>query len=140
MLQATNRITLKNVKKSDYWNLIALIVWNHFSEKTFQNENLIQITEEWFGVSKDGKYYLTGPQWNSRTYTFKDFKRTLCCIKLTLTRHNYTVYIKIYTDGNITHSAQYNQVSTPYTPQFYPKALDLMNWCIKNNFLNLVHS
>jgi hypothetical protein len=50
-------ITLENVRKSNYWDLIASLVWNHYSEKEFQDESRIEITENWYGKGNDGDKY-----------------------------------------------------------------------------------
>lgn len=51
MKLVAQNITLENVKNSDYWNLIAILVWDHYSEKEEQDESKIKIEESWFGKS-----------------------------------------------------------------------------------------
>jgi len=50
-------ITLENVKKSDYWNLISILVWNHYSEEKYQDDSKIEIKEDWYGKCNSGGSY-----------------------------------------------------------------------------------
>lgn len=43
MLKPKN-ITLERVKQSKYWDLIGIMIWNHYSEFRYQRESMIEIT------------------------------------------------------------------------------------------------
>ena len=40
-------INLESIKKSKYWDLIAILVWNHYSEKQYQDESMIEFEENY---------------------------------------------------------------------------------------------
>jgi len=59
-------ITLENVKKSNYWDLISILVWNHYSDKEYQEEDKIEITESWYGKTHGGSSHSS--DWNNTNY------------------------------------------------------------------------
>ncbi len=75
MLKVTNKLTLENVKKSNYWDLISYIVWNHYSETRYQDETLIEIKENWYGKGENGNSSHNN-YWNNADYTELNYKRT----------------------------------------------------------------
>jgi len=38
-------ITLEKIKQPNYWDLMAIIIWNHYSEEKYQDESKIKIEE-----------------------------------------------------------------------------------------------
>ena len=64
-LQAKN-INLESIKKSNYWDLIAILVWNHYSEKSYQDESMIRIEENYYGYSENVTSH--NIKWNNPNY------------------------------------------------------------------------
>jgi len=136
MLLATQNITLENVKKSNYWDLIAHIVWNHYSESKFQDESMVEIKEDWCGVSHNKSSKSMGSQWDNPEYIEDGYIRTLNSIEIIFKRSDYTTWINIMiNDGSVHYFTIYNDKSNHSTPQFYPNNIDVVNWCISNGFL-----
>ncbi len=136
-LQATNNITLENVRKSNYWELIALIVWNHYREKKFQEEENVIFSEEYYGKGKGMSSHSS--QWNDPNFTEGSCIRTLGSIRIKFIRSDYTTFININVEtGNIYHFAIYNDKGNNKTPHHYPQAIDLMNWMLEHEFIELV--
>ena len=138
-LQANN-ITLENVKKSNYWDLIAIIVWNHYSEKPFQDESKITIEESWYGKGINDNSTSHSNNWNNPNYTVKGFIRSLRTIRIILTRNDYITHININVNGNVSCYGIYideNKAKTPYYAGAQ-STLDITNWMLKNNFLQLI--
>lgn len=128
-------ITLENVKKSDYWNLISILVWNHYSETRFQDESKIEITESWYGKGKSSEAF--GKNWDDPNYTEKGYKRTLKAICITFTRSDYVTTIYINNNGNINAFGTYSDKSKKSIPSLTgtQRNLDVTNWMIKNKFV-----
>lgn len=130
-------ITLENVKKSDYWNLIAILIWNHYSEKKYQDDSSIKIEEDWYGKCNSGGNYSI--YWNDPNHFEEGYIRTLDSIKITFKRSDYITYIYIHCDGNINIFGLYSDKSKESSPYFQgsQRNLDITNWMIKNNFINI---
>lgn len=137
-LQANN-ITLENVKKSKYWDLIAILVWNHYSEEKYQDETAIKITEKWYGKFPGGSTHSS--RWDDPNYSEKDCVRTLDSILITFTRSDYTTYIYIHANGNIHCFGKYidNDEYESKRPNYMgaQRNLDITNWLIENNFITI---
>ena len=71
-----NNITLESVKKSNYWNLIGILIWNHYSEKRFQDESMIKIYESWYGQGEEGSSSYS-IHWDNPEYKEKDSDKSL---------------------------------------------------------------
>lgn len=135
-LIATKNITLENVKKSNYWELIALVVWNHYREKKYQDESKVQIIEQWYGKSNGCSSH--SDQWNNPNYSENKFVRTLDKIKIIFTRSDYTTFIGIDVEtGNVSYYAIFNDKNNDRTPNLYPQSIDLMNWMLEHDFIQL---
>ena len=135
MKLVAQNITLENVKKSDYWNLISILVWNHYSELEHQEESKIKIEESWFGKFPGGGSY--SYKWNDPNYSEEGSVRTLNAIVITLEREDYTTYIYLYVDGNINCFGMYSDKSVKKVPYYkgLRRNLDITNWLMKNNFV-----
>ena len=135
MKLVAQNITLENVKKSDYWNLISILVWNHYSELEHQEESKIKIEESWFGKFPGGGSY--SYRWNDPNYSEEGSVRTLNAIVITLEREDYTTYIYLYVDGNINCFGMYSDKSVKKVPYYegLRRNLDITNWLMKNNFV-----
>ena len=138
MKLVAQNITLENVKNSDYWNLIAILVWDHYSEKEEQDESKIKIEESWFGkLSKfpgGGSY---SSKWNNPNYSEEGAVRTLNGIVITFTREDYTTYIYLHVDGNVNCFGVYSDKSITKAPHYggLGRNVDITNWLMKNNFI-----
>lgn len=137
MLKPTNNITLENVKNSNYWELIALIVWNHYREEKYQDESSIKITEDWYGKHKSGGSY--NIKWNNPEFKEEGYVRTLYSIQIEFTRNDYITYIDIKVEtGNISYFGIYTDKSKKRSPNYSPSNINLMNWMLENKFIELV--
>ena len=138
-LKATNKITLENVKKSNYWDLISLLVWNHYSEKKYQDEGLIEITENWYGKGINNGCASYSYHWDNPSHTEEGYLRTLNGIKITLKRSDYNAYINIGTNGRVECYGVYNDVNIKKTPNFYnaQNNVKICNWLLANEFLTI---
>lgn len=140
-LKARN-ITLENVKKSNYWKLISILVWNHYSEKRFQEESKIDIKEDWYGKCNNGGSY--AQRWNNPNFSEEGYVRTLNSIVITFTRNDYITYIYIHVDGNIHCFGKYTNKKDieEYKRPNYTGAernLDITNWLLENNFISIIN-
>ena len=138
----SQNITLENVKKSDYWNLIAILVWNHYSEKQYQDESMIEFEENYRGVSNGCSSY--GKKWDDPNYTEPGLTRELSSILIIFKRTDYVTYIFIHIDGNITCFGKYINCLTEEKKNKSPnyagsqRNLSITNWMIENNFINVI--
>ena len=135
-----HNITLENVKNSDYWNLISILVWDHYSEIEHQDESKIKIKESWFGKFPGGGSYSN--KWNDPNYSEEGSVRTLNAIVITFEREDYTTYIYLYVDGNINCFGMYSDKSLKKTPHYegLSRNLDITNWLMKNNFVTATNN
>lgn len=140
MKLVAQNITLENVNKSDYWNLISILVWNHYSELEHQEESKIKIKESWFGKFPGGGSYSN--KWNDPNYSEEGSVRTLNAIVITFEREDYTTYIYLYVDGNINCFSMYSDKSLKKTPHYegLSRNLDITNWLMKNNFVTATNN
>lgn len=136
MLKAISKnITLENVKKSNYWDLIAMIVWNHYSEKERQDESMVEISEDWCGKTKGGSSH--GKIWQDPSYTDGIHTRTLdkICIKFSRTDYITYIYINVST-GEISWYGLYTDKDKHDQPRFSCfKNIEMTNWLWSNNFI-----
>lgn len=134
-------ITLDNVKKSNYWDLIGIIIWNHYSEEKYQDESMITIYEDWYGNSTDevggGSY---SQKWDDPSYTEEGYIRTLDSIKIQLSREDYTAWIYISTDGRVRCLGSYTDKERRSSPYFSGIAnnMEICNWLLENNLIEVV--
>jgi len=132
-------ITLENVKKSTYWKLISILVWNHYSELKYQEESAIEITEDWYGKCSSGGSYAS--KWDTPGYFEEGYVRTLNAIVIKFTRSDYVTYIYIDTTGNISCFGIYTdeEKGKSKSPHYEgsQKNLDITNWMIENNFIDI---
>ena len=135
-------ITLENIKKSKYWDLIAILVWNHYSEKQYQNESMIEFEENYKGVSNDCISY--SKKLDDPNYTEPGLTRELSSILIIFKRTDYVTYIFIHIDGNITCFGKYVNCLTEEKKNKSPnytgsqRNLNITNWMIENNFINVI--
>ena len=132
-----NNITLDNIKKSNYWNLISILIWNHYSEARYQDENMIEISEQWYGQGKKGSSSHNS-NWNNPNHKEKDFERTLGYILIKFKRSDYesSIFINVR-NGNIQLHAVYINKTIKKLPYFYYGTTDVTNWMLENNLLKL---
>lgn len=128
-------ITLENVKNSNYWDLIAILVWNHYSESRFQDESKIEITESWCGKSKGSVCFSS--EWDKPDYTEEGYTRTLWGIRIVFTRTDYITHINLTTSGRISIWGYYVDKSKKSSPIFdgFQNALGIINWQLHNKFV-----
>lgn len=130
----TKNITLESVKKSKYWDLIASLVWNHYSEKRYQDESAIEMKEDWFGKALNGSTHSS--KWDDPNYSEEGYVRTLNAIVIKFTRTDYVTYIYIHADGNIYCFGKYtDEEKNKKSPNYNYRNLDLTNWMIENNLI-----
>lgn len=132
-------ITLENVKKSDYWNLIAILVWGHYSEKKYQNEDDIEISESWYGKNSVSSSY--HPRWNNPNHSEKAYVRTLDFILIKLATKYHTTHITISMKGNISCYGFYYDKEEKTMPTYNSaqRNIEKTNWLLKNNFLKVIN-
>lgn len=136
MKLVAKNITLENVKKSKYWDLISILVWNHYSEEKYQDESAIEITENWYGKFSGGSSH--SDKWNSPDYCEEGCVRTLGSIVITFTRSDYVTYIYIHVNGDISCFGQYVSAEKESKSPHYDGAqrnLTVTNWMMENNFI-----
>ena len=131
-------ITLENVKESKYWDLIAILVWNHYSEERYQDNSCIEIKEQWCGISNIGS--LHSNLWNNPDFKEDGFIRTLNYIEIKFKRSDYITYININTDGNIHCFGFYTDKKNEKTPNYHnaQRNLDITNWMLDNGFIEII--
>lgn len=133
-----NNITLEKVKNSNLWELIALIVWNHYREERYQEENMIAVSEDWCGKSAEGGTISYSSDWNNPEHAENNLIRTLQSIQIKFTRTDYVVYISIKIDtGNISVFGIYTDKENKKNPHFYYGNIDVTNWMLENNLLKI---
>ena len=133
-----NNITLENVKKANLWELIAIIVWNHYREARFQEENMIEVSENWCGKTAYGNSTSFSNDWDNPEFTEKDFIRTLHSIDIKFTRSDYIVYIFIHvSDGNVNVYSKYTDKTNEKEPKLYFGTTDVTNWLLENDLLKV---
>lgn len=131
-------ITLENVKKSNYWDLLAILIWNHYNDPKYQEGVEIQIYENWYGVGIASESH--SAKWDSPGYSEGGYVRTLNSIVIKLIRSDYTVFIHIRTSGNITCYGFYNRKEEQKQPYFsgIQRNMEQTNWLLQNNFVEVV--
>lgn len=135
-LTPTDQITLENVKKSDYWELISIIVWNHYKDKKYQDESMISFEEHWCGVSPIETSY--NQKWNDPSHKELGYIRSLYCIAILLKRSDYLTRISIYKDsGNVFIVGKYTRNDIKSSPYYSYGTVDVCNWMLKNGFLKI---
>lgn len=136
-------ITLENVKKSKYWDLIAILVWNHYLEEQYQDESMIEFEENYRGVSNGCISY--SKKWDDPNYVEPGLTRELSSILIIFKRSDYVTYIFIHIDGNITCFGKYINCLTEEKKNKFPnytgsqRNLTITNWMIENNFINIIN-
>jgi len=132
-----NNITLDNIKKSNYWDLISILIWNHYSETRYQDESMIEISEQWYGQGEKGSSSHNN-SWNNPNHKEKDFERTLGYILIKFKRSDYesSIFINVR-NGNIQLYAVYVDKTIKKSPYFYYGTTDVINWMLENNLLKL---
>lgn len=130
-------ITLENVKNSNYWDLIAIIVWNHYSEKRFQDESQIEIKESWCGKSVDRSSTSFSSSWDNPDYVEEGWIRTLHAVKIIFTRSDYVTHININVSGNVSVWGFYVNKEKKEQPNYggLHQVINIVNWLLQNNFV-----
>lgn len=133
-------ITLENIKKSNYWELIAILVWNHYSDLEYQNESSLDFSENWYGEGEDNQSSSNSSLWNDPLHSEIGYTRKLLSIKITLKRPDYISYIHIYTSGRIYCLGRYTDENKKCRPNYSGNSrnLDLTNWLFQNNFITIL--
>lgn len=139
MKLTAKNITLENVRKSNYWKLISILVWNHYTEKEHQDENAITIKEQWCGTG--GGFTSLNDNWDNPNYSEPGLIRQLECIKIIFKRHDYITHIYIHASGNIDCFGLYTDTDKTINecPYYYgsKRNLDITNWMLENSFLTI---
>lgn len=131
-----NNITLEKIKKSNYWELIALVVCNHYRETKYQDENLVEISEDWYAVHVSGNGDTWSSKWKDPKYKEEGYIRTLIAIFIQLKRNDYITNIIINTiNGNISVNGYYLDEHEINNPTYRYCNLDVTNWMLDNNLL-----
>lgn len=131
-----NELTLENVKKSNYWDLIALIVWGHYTDQKFQEDSKITISEKWYGVGECGANSYHTDEWNNPDFKKDGFVRTLQSIKIHFERNDYNTHIGLDLSGTINYFALSNETHKTVNLQNY-NSLAITNWMLENNFFEI---
>lgn len=137
LVPVKENITLENVKNSNYWDLIAILVWNHYSEGKYQENDKIEIAESWYGKKSGGSSH--NSRWNNSNYTEEGYSRTLGGINITFTRSDYVTTITISVSGNIGCYGYYADKNETKSPNYYTaqRNMDKTNWLLQNNFVTI---
>ena len=135
----TENITLENVKKSNYWELIAILVWNHYREEKYKDESQVEITESWYGQAMDHEGSSHSTSWDNPDHKEKGYIRKLGSIDIKLTRTDYVTYICINTkNGNINCFGSYTDREKKVSPNYRNNnQIDVINWLLKHSFVEL---
>lgn len=135
----TNKITLENVKKSNYWKLISIVVWNHYIEEKYQDESMITIEESYYGKARNGGGTSShGDKWNNAEYTEEYYIRVLGSVVITFKRSDFTTFFYINVEtGNLNYFGFYNDKDKKGSPAFSPKPIYICNWLLENKFLTI---
>lgn len=131
-------ITLENIKKSNYWDLIAILIWNHYRDEEEQDESAITMDEQWYGLNKTGSSSSHRVKWNNPSYKEPDYTRTLYSIKITFVRTDYTTYIDIKLDGTVVCIGRYSDPTKKGYLSYSYSSLDVVNWLCKNDFISVI--
>lgn len=133
----TKDITLENVKNSNYWDLIAMCVWNHYSEERYQDNSKIEIKESWYGKTKGGSSH--NEKWNKSDYKEDNYVRTLGSIIITFKRSDFNTYISINVEnGNVNVYGIYKKTEEIKSVNYTIKPLNICNWMLNNGFIDLI--
>lgn len=136
-----SQITLENVRNSDYWGLISLIVWNHYSEKKHQEGYKISFEEEWYGKATNNSGSQHSENWKNPSYTVPNYIRTMSGITIRFEREDYSVRIKLSCESGCIHSSgRYNVKETGERGRLKLQTYNIMqisNWMLKHNFFIL---
>ena len=98
---------------------------------------MVEIYEQWYGKTKYSSSNTTF--WNDPEYKNGDYVRTLQYILITFTRTDYITYIHINVEsGNIFYFGIYTNKNNESHPNYYAQPIDLMNWMLENNFIELI--
>jgi hypothetical protein len=137
LIPIEKNINLENVKKSNYWDLIAILVWNHYSDVKYQEEDKIEIVESWYGKKKGGSSY--NSYWNNPNHTEEGYIRTLGSINITFSRSDFITIITISVSGNISCHGYYTDKNETKSPYYYTaqRNMDKTNWLLQNNFVTI---
>ena len=138
MKLTAKNITLENVKKSKYWDLIAILIWNHYSEERYQDNSCIEIEETYYGKGNGVSSW--GACWDNPEYKDERFERTLDSVIIIFKRDDYITYIYIHTDGNIKCFGEYTDKEKSRPPYYSggQRSLDITNWMLDNGFIEIV--
>jgi hypothetical protein len=127
---------LSNVRKSNYWDLIALIVWSHYSEPERQDEKMIKIKENWYGKTSSGGSY--SRKWDNPSHTEEGHVRTLSGIEIEFTRSDYTTHIRMDSEnGALSYFAMRTDPPHKEVNLTNYNSLAIVNWMLNNHFYKL---
>lgn len=140
MKLVTKNITLENVKKSNYWGLIAILVWNHYNDIDEQDESRISFRESFYGQGDGCSSHSS--DWDNPEYKQDGYVRTLESIIITLKRDDYDTFIYIHSNGRINIIGQYTddykkRYKLTSSPEYrgISNQLKIVNWLIENDFI-----
>ncbi len=130
-----NNITLERIKQSNYWDLIGIMIWNHYSEERYQDRSMIEIKESWYGQGEKGSSS-HNYNWDNPNHKEEGYIRTLGNILIILKRTDYesTIFIDVK-NGNINVYAVYTDREIKKQPYFYYGTTDVTNWMLENDLL-----
>jgi hypothetical protein len=134
------KITLSNVKKSNYWDLLALIVWNHYSEERFQDESMVDISEQWHGLADDGNGSYSSSHWQNKNHTQEGYTRTLESIQIKLTRSDYIARINLTIGSGAVHFYAHSvleEENFKHRRLNVYNSLAITNWMLTNEFFKI---
>lgn len=132
----SNNISLENLRSSDYWKLVSIVVWNHYSEEKFQNDGDIDLKEVWYGKSIEGRSSNHSESWDSEDYSLDGYVRSLHAVRVILRRLDYCTYINILHTGDVTVFGKYNDHRSK-SPSYSYSGLKVTNWMLENGFLKV---
>ena len=132
-------VTLKNVKNSDYWALLAIIIWGHYSEEKYQDESKVSFTEKYYGKGYTGIKSFSS-LWDDPSYNKEGFTRTLRSIRIKFERSDYNTYIHIPVDTEevLYYGMYLDRSEDKSSPRFGTnKNLRITNWMLDNGFYQI---
>lgn len=131
-------ITLEKVKESNYWELIALLVWNHYREERHQDESKISFSERYIGKSEDGFIY--DDKWNNPDYFQEGYTRTLNSVRIIFKRTDYITRIHIGVENGSVHVIGERLEGPERVNYNNYNYLRVSNWMLEHGFYKLTNN
>tara|TARA_R110000772_G_scaffold154835_2_gene265883 strand:- start:278 stop:700 length:423 start_codon:yes stop_codon:yes gene_type:complete len=128
------QITLENVSNSNYWDLIGLIIWSHYSEKHHQDDSMISFEEKWYGKRNNDSGGQYSPDWKNPSHKAEGYTRTMTGVVIKFKRPDYTARITISLNGCVHHFGIENSDDRKTVHFNKHNSLAITNWMLSNDF------